>query len=98
MSKEESNVEIVAVANDFKCLQRGSITIITKRFDEAHSTVYQLWECAACMHATGDIISLEINSWEKIVGGMLYTQQRSSRRASRISHCGRGILKENLQH
>ena len=44
-------------------LQRGSITIITKRFDVACSTVYQLWEWAS---ATGDIISPEINSWEKI--------------------------------
>ena len=47
-------------------LQKGSITIIPKRFDVAHSTLYQLWEWAAHMCAMGDIISPEINSWGKI--------------------------------
>ena len=53
-------------------LQRGLITIIAKRFDMAHSTVYQLWEWAACTHATGNIISPDINSLKKILGGLLY--------------------------
>ena len=44
----------------------GLITIVAKWFDVAHSTVYQLWEWAAHTHATGDIISLEINSWKKL--------------------------------
>ena len=43
-------------------LWRGLISIVAKRFDMACSTVYQLWEQAAHMHAMGDIISLEINS------------------------------------
>ena len=46
-------------------LQRGLITISAKRFDMAHSTVYQLWEQAVCPHATGGIISPEINSQKK---------------------------------
>ena len=46
-------------------LQQGSITIITKRFDVACSTVYQLWEWAAHTHDTGIIISLELNSQKK---------------------------------
>ena len=52
-------------------LWRGLITIIVKRFDMACSTVYQLWEQVAHMCVMGDIICLEINSQEKIVGGML---------------------------
>ena len=47
-------------------LWRGSITIITKRLNMAHSTVYRLWELAVQTHATGDIISPEINSWKKL--------------------------------
>ena len=39
-------------------LQQGSITIVTKRFDMACSTVYQVWEWVPCTHATGIIISL----------------------------------------
>ena len=50
---------------DDNSLWRGSITIVTKRFDVAHSTVYQLWEHVACMHAMGNIISPEINSQKK---------------------------------
>ena len=41
----------------------GLITIVAKRFDLAHSTEYQLWEQAVWTHAMGDIVSLEINSW-----------------------------------
>ena len=45
MPKEERDVEIFAFANDFHApgdgsLRRGLITIITKRFDVACSTVY----------------------------------------------------------
>ena len=47
-------------------LWRGSITIITKRFNMACSTVYQLWEQAACTCAMGDIISPENNSQKKL--------------------------------
>ena len=54
------------------CLWRGSITIIGKRFNVACNKVYRLWEQAACTCATGDIISPEINSQEKILGGLLY--------------------------
>ena len=48
-------------------LQRGSITIITKRVDVAHSTVYRLWERVVHTHAMGDIISLEINTQENLL-------------------------------
>ena len=48
---------------DDNSLERGLITMIAKRFDMAYSTVYQLWEQAACMHATGII-----SHWNSIPG------------------------------
>ena len=77
--------------------QRGLITIITKRFDMACSTVYRLWEWAACMHATGDIISPEINSWKKFQEASCISKRVHPGGVSRMSCCGRGIPKENLQ-
>ena len=68
-------LQMISMLQSMQCssgLWRGSITIISKRFNMAHSTVYQLWEQAAHMHATGDIISPEINSQKKIPGGLLY--------------------------
>ena len=53
-------LQMISMLQSMQCddsLQRGSITIIAKRFDMAYSTVYQLWEQAVCMHATGYIIS-----------------------------------------
>ena len=61
-------LQMISMLQSMQCydgLWRGSITIITKRVDVACSTVYQLWEQVAHTHATGDIISLEINSWKK---------------------------------
>ena len=63
-----SQLQIISMLQSMQCdasLQRGLTTIITKRFDMAHSTVYQLCEWAACMHAMGDIISPEIHSQKK---------------------------------
>ena len=77
-------------------LQRRSITIIAKRFNMVCSTESQLWEWVVCIHAMGDIISPEINTYQKILGALLYIQKSSSRRVSRMSCCGRGIPKENL--
>ena len=68
-------LQMISMLQSMQCddgLQRGSITIVTKRFDMACSTVYRQWERSACMHAMGDIISPEINSQKKIAGGMLY--------------------------
>ena len=60
-----SRLQMILMLQSMQCddsLQRGSITIITKRFDMACSTVYQLWEQVVHTHAMGDIISPEINS------------------------------------
>ena len=43
----------------------GNMTAIIKRFNVACSTVYQLWKYAVCTHATGIIISPELNSQKK---------------------------------
>ena len=62
-------LQMISMLQSMQCydgLWRGSITIITKRVDVACSTVYQLWEQVAHTHATGDNISLEINSWKKL--------------------------------
>ena len=60
-------LQMILMLQSMQCddgLWRGSITIITKRLNMAHSTVYRLWELAVQTHATGDIISPEINSWK----------------------------------
>ena len=59
-----SQLQMISMLQSMQCddgLWRGSITIVTKRFDVACSTVYRLWEQVTCTHAMGDIISLEIN-------------------------------------
>ena len=64
-----SQLQMISMLQSMQCddgMWRGLITIIGKRFNVACSTVYQLWERAACMHAMGDIISPEINSWKKL--------------------------------
>ena len=53
------------------CLQRGAIMKLAKRFNMACSTVYKLWECVACMHATGIINLPELVSWGEIPGECL---------------------------
>ena len=60
-------LQMILILQSMQCddgLQRGSITIVVKTFDMTCSTVYQLWKQVACMHARGDNISPEINSWE----------------------------------
>ena len=62
-------VQMISMLQRMQCndgLQRGSMTIVARRFNMAHSTVYQLWEQAAHMHAMGDIISPEIDSQKKM--------------------------------
>ena len=62
-------LQMILMLQSMQCddsLWKGLITIIAKRFDMAYSTVYQLWEWVAHMHATGDIISPELNSWKKL--------------------------------
>ena len=57
MSKN-SWLQMISMLQDMEddnILQRGLITIVAQRFDMTYSTVYQLWEQAACMHATGMI-------------------------------------------
>ena len=62
-------LQMISMLQRMQCndgLQRGLITIVTKRFDTAHSTLYQLWEQVVHTCATGDIIPPEINSWKKL--------------------------------
>ena len=42
------------------CLQRGATMKLAERFNMAHSTVYRVWECVACMDATGIINTPEL--------------------------------------
>ena len=48
--------------------ERGAIVDITKRFNMACTTIWRLWQQAACMHVTGIINSPKLVSWEKILG------------------------------
>ena len=45
--------------------KRGAIVNVTKRFNMAHTTIWRLWQRAACMHAAGIINSPELVSWKK---------------------------------
>ena len=76
-------------------MRKGAFTIVTKSFGMASLTVHCLWNRVVCTHATGHIISPEFHSCKKIAGDGLCICLRSSMRESRISHCGKGILKES---
>ena len=68
-------VQMVAMLHGMESdgsLKQGSVTTITKRFGMACCTVHCLWKWAVCTHATGIIISPEINSQKKILGGCLF--------------------------
>ena len=75
MRLKYSWLQMISMLQSMQCnnsLWRGLITIIAKRFDMAHSTVYRLWEEAVHTHATGDIISPEINSWKNCGRHIIY--------------------------
>ena len=76
-------------------MRRGAFTIVAKSFGMASSMVHRLWNRVVCMCATSHIISSEFHSCKKIAGDGLYIHLRLSMRESRISHCGKGILKES---
>ena len=78
-------------------MRRGAFTIVTKSFSMANSMVHCLWNRVVRTCATGHIISPEFHSCKKIVGDGLCIHLRSSARESRISHCGKGVLKESWQ-
>ena len=65
-------ISMLQVMDTDNGLKQGLISTIAKRFDVAHSMVYRLWECTVCTCATGIIISPELNSQGKIVGGHLF--------------------------
>ena len=46
-------------------LKRGSIMVITERFNVACSMIHRLWKCVECMHTTGIISSPELLSLKK---------------------------------
>ena len=46
--------------------QRGAIVDVTKRFNVACTTIWRLWQRAACMRVVGIINSPELVSWGKI--------------------------------
>ena len=61
-------LQMISMLQTIQCengLQRGSITIVNKRFDVARSTSYRLWELVVCTCAMGDIISPEINAHKR---------------------------------
>ena len=45
--------------------ERGAIVDVTKRFNVAHTTIWRLWQWAACMLALGIINSPKLVSWKK---------------------------------
>ena len=47
------------------CFQRGAIVDVAKRFNVACTTIWRLWQQAACMCATGIINTPELVSWKK---------------------------------
>ena len=79
-------------------MRRGAFTIVAKSFSMAHLMVHCLWNRVVHTCATGHIISPEFHSRKKIAGEGPYIHLRLSARESRISHCGKGILKESWQH
>ena len=76
-------ISMLQVMENDGILKQRLVTTITKRFGVACSTVHQLWKYVTGTHATGVIISLEINSQKEILGGHLYILKSSFRRASR---------------
>ena len=64
--------------------QRGAIVDVTKRFNVACTTIWRLWQRAACMRAVGIINSPKLVSWEKILGEHLSICQSLLRRVSRM--------------
>ena len=63
--------------------ERGAIVDIAKRFNMACTTIWRLWQQAACMHVVGIINSPRLVSWEKILGEHLSICQSLLRRVSR---------------
>ena len=45
--------------------ERGAIVDIAKRFNMARTTIWRLWQRAACTHAVGIINSPKLVSWKK---------------------------------
>ena len=45
--------------------ERGAIVDIAKRFNVAHTTIWRLWQQAACPRVVGIINSPELVSWKK---------------------------------
>ena len=66
--------------------KRGAIVDVTKRFNMACTTIWRLWQQAACTHAAGIINSPKLVSWKKILGEHLSICQSLLRRVSRMCH------------
>ena len=64
-------------------MRRGAFTIVAKPFGMASLMAHHLWNRVVRIFH------------KKIVGEGLHICLRSSVRESRISHCGKGILKES---
>ena len=47
------------------CFERGAIVNVTKRFNVARTTIWRLWQWAACTRAVGIINSPKLVSWKK---------------------------------
>ena len=65
--------------------ERGAIVDVAKRFNVARTTIWRLWQRAACTCASGIINSPELVSLKKIPGEPLSICQSLLRRVSRMS-------------
>ena len=58
-------ISILRVKYIDSCFERGAIVNIAKRFNVARTTIWRLWQRAACTHVVGIINSPELVSWKK---------------------------------
>ena len=57
-------VSILRVKYIDGCFKRGAIVDVAKRINVARTTIWRLWQRAACTHAVGIINSPELVSWK----------------------------------
>ena len=79
-------VSILRVKYIDSCFERGAIVDVAKRFNVARTTIWRLWQRAACTCAVSIINSPELESWKKILGEPLSICQSLLRRVSRTCH------------
>ena len=58
-------ISILSVKYIDSRFERGAIVNIAKKFNVARTTIWRLWQQAACMRAVGIINSPKLVSWKK---------------------------------